>query len=75
MARAGEGPASVSGALACGLRDVLIDVASRRAVDAALDRLSSRDRDDWLRATPVGWVRRSPWLPARFAFVRLGQAT
>lgn len=56
MTQAGEAPASVSGALACGLRDVLIDVAGRQAVDTALDRLSLRDRHDWLGATPVGWV-------------------
>lgn len=53
---AGSEPACVSGALACGLRDVLIDVAGGRVVDAALSRVSREDRHAWLGATPVGWV-------------------
>lgn len=47
---------SVSGALACGLRDALSELVGPDRVLAALTRVEPDDRALWETATPIGWV-------------------
>ena len=49
-------PPCVAGALACGLRDVLIDLVGHDLVDDALGCLKPETRMAWRSATPIGWV-------------------
>jgi hypothetical protein len=49
-------PPRVSGALACGLREVLVDRAGEDAVARALARCDDDIRQRWQNATHVGWV-------------------
>jgi hypothetical protein len=46
----------VSGALACGLREVVAELAGASAIDRALGRLPADVRTAYSGALPVGWV-------------------
>jgi hypothetical protein len=46
----------VSGALACGLREVVAEMVGRPAIDRALERVPADARATYTGALPVGWV-------------------
>jgi hypothetical protein len=51
-----EEPPSVSGALACGLRDVVLELVGKPQIEVALDRVSASHRRRYEGMLPVGWV-------------------
>lgn len=53
---ADEEPPSVSGALACGLRDVVLELVGGGAVRVALSKVPPGIRRSYESMTPVGWV-------------------
>ncbi len=53
---ADEEPPSVSGALACGLRDVALELVGGPAVRTALSKVPPAIRRSYEGMTPVGWV-------------------
>jgi len=51
-----EAAPSVSGALACGLRDAVLEVAGKDKIASALSRVPPAERRSYEGMTPIGWV-------------------
>lgn len=51
-----DAPPSISGPLACGLRDVAAELVGAEVVGRALDRLSAEHRTRYQTATAVEWM-------------------
>jgi len=49
-------PPSVSGALACGLRDAVLELAGKEVVAAALAKVPPDVRHAYESTTPIGWI-------------------